>query len=618
MKNIFFFILILIFSLPVYSQNNLEGFATKFANSIVKIKYNYKSHFVFTPSYYESSGFSIGDGSLIVTVLGNKNNAEAISIFNISDSTYIPAWVVARDTAQNLCILKTDKPVFKPIEFSNVQLKQAQDIVLIGWLSDYLKTNNYVITEGIVSSSAKDTLVQTSAPLNYGMEGGPALDLEGNLIGMVVSKSNSIDYEKTGFLLRKDFILNLVDSLESKTYKLDTNNTEYQNHNDKLAYEKFALASTHLYKEVEPENYSELAKGLDKYIELLEESDNYEENAHTYASFAYAYLLKIYDNSIEDFGVNTKEYTQKYNKYLNKAYKIGDSTMKKYLKSAIKTSDFFFKEDEYDDSEFNYESFESSYFRKSWNYFVSNYDKRKERKKDFNNWIRYGVTPIELDNTLEVFKNKRGDVNVYQRMRMQTIGNFIFGGPLSILNMTEVASDPYQNYKKLVPISNYFLLGYTKSGYGVRVGFQNYQRRIPLQYLDIDKINTNKELQSAYEDEQSLILGVVLYEYFEILYFLSTQEIYYGNSIIFNFTYNRPSAIDGLTDYYFTASYSLLSGFNPIEYDEYGYYSTGVNVNSLGIGLGVNIYQNFYIKTVVSKVVQSELYKLGIGLEAYY
>ncbi len=613
MKNIFFFSLIFIYSLSVYSQNSLDGFDTKYKKSVVKIRYNYRSNFAFTPNYYESSGFAIGDGSLIVTVLGNKINAEAITIYDMEDSTSTPAWVVARDTLQNLCILKTEKPVFKPIEYSNTEIKQAQDIVLVGWLSEHMKTNNYIITEGIVSSSAKDTLVLTSAPLNYGMEGGAALDLDGKLIGMVVGKNYSVDYEKTGFLLRKKFILDLVDSLDSDTYKLDTNDTEFQYHNDMFAYQKFALAATYLYKEVEPKDYKEIAKGLDQYIELIEESDNYEENERTYANLAYAYLLKIYDNSIEEFGIETKVYTQQYNKYLNKAYKMSDTTFREYLKTAIGTPDVFFREDEYGDSEFNYENFESSYFRKSWNYFVTNYDSKKDRREDFENWIRYGTTPVELDNTLEVFKNQRGDLNVYQRLRMKTIGNFLLGSPISILNMTELVSDPYQNYKKLAPISNYFLLGYTSGGYGIRIGFQNYQRRLPFEYINI----SNNDLKNAFEDEQSLILGLAFYEYFEILYFLSTTEIYYGNSIILNFTYNRPSAADGLTDYYLTASYGLMSGFYIPNVDP-SYRSGNGDTSTFGVGLGINFYQNFYIKTLISTADQNELYKLSIGLEAYY
>ncbi len=617
MKKIIMLSLFLCLPFIIIAQNNLDNFETKFTKSIVKIKYNYKSNLSFIPIYYESSGFAIGDGSLIVTVLGNKNYAEAISIYNSEDSTKVPAWVVAKDTNQNLCILKTEKPFFKPIEFTKQPIRQAQDIVLIGWLSDYLNTNNYIITEGIVSSSAKDTIVQTSAPLNYGMEGGAALDLDGNVMGMVVGKNSRKEYEKTGFLLRKKFILDLVDSLDSETYVLDTNETIYQYHENLGAYKRYAEGVSNIYIDVNPENYESLSKGFDEFISLTKQSLDLEKNPRTYANLAYAHLLKIYTNSISMNWPDTDELTLEYKNNLNLAYSTGDSNYKEYLDRVTKVSEDFFKLDLYSTERFNYKEFKSDYFSRSWQHFVSSYRKKDVRKEDFSDWMRYGLTPKELDDALEVFKIKRGGITAFRRDKFETIGDFWLKGPINFLNMTELISDPYQDYKKVVPVSNYFLVGYTSKGYGIRLGFENYQRRIPFQYINQEEFFEDESIRETYYDQKSLIVGVVMYEYFEAYYFLNSEAAYYGSEFQFNFMYNRPGDANGLTDYYYFLNLGLNTGYDRSEKLEFSSNRNG-HVSTFGAGIGINIYRNYYIRSMISISDQENLYKLGFGLEAYY
>lgn len=617
MKNIFFFSLLLCLPFITRAQNNLDNFESRFTKSIVKIKYNYKSNLSFIPTYYESTGFVIGDGSLIVTVLGNKNNAEAISVYNSEDSTKAAAWVVAKDTNQNLCILRTDKSIFKPIEFSKIPIKQAQDIVLIGWLSDYLNTNNYIITEGIVSSSAKDTVIQTSAPLNYGMEGGAALDLDGKVIGMVVGKNSRKEYEKTGFILREKFILDLLDSLDSDTYKLDTNDTEYQYHDNLGAYKLYADAVSNIYIDVNPEDYEKLSVGFDKFIDLNEQSLDLEKNPRTYANIAYAHLLKIYNSSIVKNGSDSDISTIEYKKYLNLAYAASDSSYKEYLDRVTKIPEDFFRIDLVASERFNYKSFESEYFSRSWQNFVKSYRKKDKRKEDFADWMRYGETPAELDDAIGVFKTKRGGITAFRQDRFETIGDFWLKGPVTFFNMTEFISDPYQDHQKIVPVSNYFLMGYTSKGYGLRIGFENYQRRIPFEYINQEEFNDDPKIRDTYYDQKSIILGVVMYEYFEAYYFLNSDAAYYGSQFQFNFMYDRPGDANGLTDYYYYLNLGLNTGF-----DRSNKLQNSSNINghvvTFGAGIGINLFKNYYLRTLFSISDQENLYKLGFGLEAYY
>ena len=613
---LFSFILILNLPSQLLSNNKFEKFSAKYNQSIAKIRYNYSFNFRNIPTYYESTGFAIDDGSLIVTSLKNLPKAEAITVYNNTDTLPIPAWVVAKDTNSNICILKTDDSHFVPINLDSKPVKQAQDIVLIGWLADRLKTNNYIITEGIVSSSLKDTIVQTSAPLNYGMEGGAALDLEGNLVGMVTGKDKS-DYEKTGFFLQTKFISNLLDTLNSDNYQLDTNETDYQYHKDLGAYKKFAEASTYLYKDLNPITFRELDEGLDNFLKLNEKSELFEKNQRTYSNIAYYYLLKTYINSIELNGEDEKELSRNYSKFLNKSYDVADSTYKEYLTDYTISSNIFFKTNKQDDEKFRFSDFYSDYFRRSWNYFVEQYSDRSNRMEDFQNWIRYGRTPDKLDDALGVFKNQRRDNKFQEIGRAESSGEFLLHGPITIMNGTDLVSDPYQNFKNLVPYSNYFLVGYAASGYGVRVGFQNYQRLIPLNYVAAT-IDSEEDLE-AIQDEQSLIIGGTFWRYFEINYFFTSSDFYYSNYIDFSVVYNRPNEIDGLTDFYILGNVSRLLGVDNRLDSQGRPYAIDKTTNMLGIGGGIRIFRNFYLRSIFSvNEENSQMYRLNFALEAYY
>ncbi|MFN3195934.1 MAG: serine protease [Chlorobiota bacterium] len=606
----FFFLLVLSFS--AQSKNKLEKFVTDYSNSILKIRYNYSQSFTFSPTYYESSGFALGDGSLIVTALKNLPKAEAISIYKANDSVPTPAWVIATDTLRNLCLLKTENPTFEPIKLTEEPIRQAQDIVLIGWLADRMKTSNYVITEGIVSSSIRDTVVQTSAPLNYGMEGGAALNMDGKLIGLITGKDKP-EYEKTGFFVRNEFINSLIDSSNSETYQLDTNDTDYQYHENLSAYKKFAEAATKIYKDLEPRDASEIEEGLEEYISLNEKSESFEKNPRTYFNLAYAHLLKIYVDAVELNGGDISQYSTLYSNYLNDAYELADSNYQERIKYASLNASVFFKLKRSGDEKFNYYDFYTDYFRRSWEYFIEQYDEKEERSKDFNQWLNYGTTPRELDDAIGAFKNKRRSVGLQERTRLESIGSFWLPGPITISNSTELMTDPYRDNKNVIPISNYFLVGYSIGGYGIRLGFQNYQRPLPSILLEEEEIESD-----AYRNEQSLIIGLTMYGIFEANFYLTSDKLYYSKLIDFNMVLNRPNDIDGLTDYYITMGVSVLGGVNTVSYSNEVYLSDE-ETSMFGIGLGIRFYKNYYFLSKLSLTDNPNNIKtLNLGLEAYY
>src|SRR5271166_3985795 len=99
------------------------------------------------------------------------------------------------DPSNDIAIIQSARPISRPLRFrTGDPLKPGDDIIVIGFPLRGLLSSAPTVTTGIVSSLAglRDdrTRFQISAPVQPGNSGGPVLDKEGNVVGMVVSKLN--------------------------------------------------------------------------------------------------------------------------------------------------------------------------------------------------------------------------------------------------------------------------------------------------------------------------------------------------------------------------------------------------------------------------------------------
>jgi S1-C subfamily serine protease len=63
------------------------------------------------------------------------------------------------------------------------------------------------------------TMYQISIPVNPGNSGGPLMDEQGNIIGVIRGKQSSA--EGTGFAIKSNFIKQAIDKLENDSLKKD-------------------------------------------------------------------------------------------------------------------------------------------------------------------------------------------------------------------------------------------------------------------------------------------------------------------------------------------------------------------------------------------------------------
>ena len=152
------------------------------------------------------SGFFITQAGHLLTNAHVVNDCAAISVKTNDGST--AAHVVATDENDDLAILKVDGGAARTAALRiGRPLRAGESAVVFGFpLSGLLATTGNATT-GIVTALAgvRDDphLIQISAPVQPGNSGGPVLDTSGYLIGIVVSKLDSLRIAQRSATYRK-------------------------------------------------------------------------------------------------------------------------------------------------------------------------------------------------------------------------------------------------------------------------------------------------------------------------------------------------------------------------------------------------------------------------------
>jgi serine protease Do len=135
----------------------------------------------------EGSGFFISPDGYAVTNNHVVNHASSVQV-TTDDGTIYTAKVIGTDPKTDLALIKVDsKNVFPYVQFASHRPKVGDWVVAVGNPFGLGGT----VTAGIVSAQGRDIgagpyddYVQIDAPINKGNSGGPAFDVDGNVIGV--------------------------------------------------------------------------------------------------------------------------------------------------------------------------------------------------------------------------------------------------------------------------------------------------------------------------------------------------------------------------------------------------------------------------------------------------
>jgi serine protease Do len=170
----------------------------------------------------EGSGFFISADGYAVTNNHVVDHAKTVQV-TTDDGTKYTAKVVGTDPKTDLAVIKVDgKNDFPYVKFADHAPRVGDWVVAVGNPFGLGGT----VTAGIVSARGRDIgsgpyddYIQIDAPINKGNSGGPAFDIDGNVIGVntaIVSPSGGS--VGIGFDIPADTAKLVVAQLESKGY----------------------------------------------------------------------------------------------------------------------------------------------------------------------------------------------------------------------------------------------------------------------------------------------------------------------------------------------------------------------------------------------------------------
>jgi len=134
----------------------------------------------------EGSGFFISADGYAVTNNHVVSHAQSVEVTTIDGKSYT-AKVIGTDPKTDLALIKVDGQDFPHVKFAGNAPREGDWVIAIG--------NPYglggTVTAGIVSADGRDIgagpyndFIQIDAPINRGNSGGPAFNINGNVVGV--------------------------------------------------------------------------------------------------------------------------------------------------------------------------------------------------------------------------------------------------------------------------------------------------------------------------------------------------------------------------------------------------------------------------------------------------
>lgn len=166
---------------------------------------------------FSGTGFALTADGYLVTSSHVIQGADSLLIEGRDHQRY-HAETVYSDVKHDLAILRIKDPRFSgfgrlPYTFKGGQADLGERVYTLGYPRE-----DVVYGEGALSArsgfNGDTAFYQVSIPVNPGNSGGPLLDAQGNLIGVVSGRQD--DAQSAAFATKSSYLVRLVDSLKNK------------------------------------------------------------------------------------------------------------------------------------------------------------------------------------------------------------------------------------------------------------------------------------------------------------------------------------------------------------------------------------------------------------------
>jgi len=145
------------------------------------------------------------------------SDAEEITVY-LDDGTSHTGTVEVRDLVHDLALVRIEATGLPYLEMGDLsQVRLGQQVIVLGYP---LGGENVAVTSGLVSTIDFDsgrniTWVQTDSAVNPGNSGGPMLNLQGQVIGVVAAKMVGIAVEGMGLAISANTVNMYLPRLEA-------------------------------------------------------------------------------------------------------------------------------------------------------------------------------------------------------------------------------------------------------------------------------------------------------------------------------------------------------------------------------------------------------------------
>jgi S1-C subfamily serine protease len=187
--------------------------------------------------------FAISSNGYLVTNYHCIENAKEITVKGIDGdlTTKYGATVVASDPSNDLALIKVSN---KNVKFNvpdfgvrSSGVAQAEKVYALGFPAAAAMGAEVKITEGIISAKSgvggDISKLQISAAVNPGNSGGPLIDEQGNLVGVIYAKSTIA--ESAGYAIKASYLETFLKNVDGFEFPTFTNTMKDKSLTDKVA-----------------------------------------------------------------------------------------------------------------------------------------------------------------------------------------------------------------------------------------------------------------------------------------------------------------------------------------------------------------------------------------------
>jgi hypothetical protein len=341
-------------------------------------------------SYGTGTGYVVSNDGLIMTNHHVIKGINGLIIFSSTRKEPYYGTVIWSDSVVDLAVIKTYNCYLKPLEFADPDsIRQGDETLILGFPGDSYKTENLKVTWGILSSNPADSTIQTTAAINHGNSGGPALNMEGKVIGTVFAKNVGLDIEGVGFIRNIKYAVETLNKTQTKL----NDKTDYFGTANYEAYKRICDAAVLGWKASKLEDVKEQAalnnQAKDLILSAIDQDPNYVEAYYFLANY---YLIKSYYSCLENKDSQSKAEFNSFKTALEEA-----ETKAKLLKPSR-----FFSNGELSEfgKEFKDKGISCSAVRTNHNYDIAVALEQGERIEEIYSYILTGKTPELLKKSI--------------------------------------------------------------------------------------------------------------------------------------------------------------------------------------------------------------------------